>query len=66
MLSSDRHQLKGVASAATTENAWLLFGAISLLMVRTAIVSFFFFFGQQETEIKVRRKVCNWVQRLLQ
>ena len=30
MLSSYR-QLKGVASAATTENAWLLFGAISLL-----------------------------------
>ena len=27
MLSSYR-QLKGVASAATTENAWLLFGAV--------------------------------------
>ena len=63
MLSSYR-QLKGVASAATTENAWLLFGAVSLLMVRTAIVSFFFFFScnnlsktkLQESEIRVRRK----------
>ena len=42
MLSSYR-QLKGIASAATTENAWLLFGAISLLMVRTRSYCFVFF-----------------------